>query len=202
MGKEPWLSFAVTGWTLTAPSLVIVPVEVSLSKNYSFNYGLVDTYNPLNASAFVAWDDDFENFQRLELMGFLKARGFKLPPLIETNCQLGKNVDIKENCWIQPNCVIADNVSVGMNVFLGMNSRVGLKTVIGNNTWIGQNVIVGSNVKISSHVSLASRMLISDNISIGKQVRIDTSREIFESWEDFTFSMCLGKINGSIINYR
>ena len=202
LGKEPLLSLAINDWALIDSSINLIPVEVSLSKEFSFIYELNENYNPANTTGFVVWNNDFHNFQRLELFGELKKLGYKFPPLIGKNSQVGLNTTIGENTWIQSNCIIGNNVTVDLNVCIGMNSTVGPNSHIGKNSWIGQNSIVGSNVKIYNNSSLSSRIMIADNVNIGKQVQIDTARNINNDVSDFSFSICSGTLDGIIVNYN
>jgi len=202
LGQEPWLSLAINDWSLIDSSINLVPIEVTLSKNYSYNYNLSEKYSLYNTTGFVAWNNDFHNFQRLELFGVLKRLGYKLPPLIGKNSQVGINTTIGENTWIQSNCIISNNVTIDHNVYIGMNSSIGPQSRIGKNTWIGQNAVVGSNVEINSNSSLSSKIWIADNVIIGKQVQIDSEKNIYNDMNDFSFSICSGQISGDIVNYK
>jgi UDP-3-O-[3-hydroxymyristoyl] glucosamine N-acyltransferase len=202
IGEEPWLSIAVEDNLLVDSTQDITAIPLNINSEYKFDLSFLEDFDPKKYTGFIAWGSSYSNFQRLDLMGELKKKGFRLPPLINPNAQVSANLKILENSWVQSGCVISSNVTIGYNVCLCMGVKVGPNTHIGNSTWIGENSSIGYMCNINSNVTLGSMVTVKDSLKIGNQVIIEHPMVVEENLQDKKFFLKTGNVIGEIINYK
>jgi UDP-3-O-[3-hydroxymyristoyl] glucosamine N-acyltransferase len=199
VGQSPWLEMAADDWALVLPDTVLHCVEITLDEQYGYDLRELDKFSPENSTAFVAWGPDFLNFQRLELVGELKKRGFKMPPLIHPRAVLSPSVQCQENVWIQALAVIGPKVQIGMNACVGVGSCVGAFNQIGRSVWIGDNASLGAWVKVDAHAVVGQRVEVAERVRIGRQACIEVPQRIEHDWPEKSFHMQASRLRGHII---
>ncbi len=173
VGVQPYLDLAAQLWSEIDPELDLMKLEINQDSNYFFDLSELAKFSPKQCSAFVAWDYQFLNFRRLELMGELKKLGFSMPPLIAKGAYVGKDSIIGENCFICPGAVINPKAILAFNCFVGSLSSIGYGTVLGNSVWLGAAVHVGVECKVGSNSTILQHSFVADYVEIGKQVLIE-----------------------------
>jgi UDP-3-O-[3-hydroxymyristoyl] glucosamine N-acyltransferase len=133
----------------------------------------------LDASAFVAGNAHFLNFNRVELVDVLRERGVAMPPLVERGAIVAGGVEIRENCWIGAGAIIQPGSRIGANVLVGPGAIVGGGAEVGESAFIDAGVTVGHGARIGKQVTLGLGVVIGHGVEIGelcvidKPVRID-----------------------------
>jgi serine acetyltransferase len=200
LGQAPWLEMAAEDWLQAQPGLSLTQVELLLDRSYGFDLSALDELDPSTTTGFVAWGPKFLNFQRLELMGELKKRGFKMPALVHPSAQVSPTATFQENTWIQAQAVIGPQVAIGLNAHVGMGARLGVGSQVGNHAWLGQDVRLGAQARVEAHAVLGDGVMVADSVRIGRQACIESSGCISEDWPDKSFRLRRGGLNGQIIN--
>jgi NDP-sugar pyrophosphorylase family protein len=200
LGSDPWLSMAIEDWLLVEPHTTLIPIEVTLDKNYFFDIPPLDEYQILGATGFVAWGPEYLNFQRLELFGELKKKGFKVPPLIHPSAKVSTSAVIQENVWIRALCVIGPKVKLELNSQVGINSIIGYASQIKKSSWIGKFANIGDEVVVGPHSQLGDGVNVLSKTKIGKQVRLEVACDIIKDLSNNTFHIQASNLSGSIIN--
>ncbi len=202
VGQSPWLEMAADDWALAQPDTLLNCVEIVLNEQYGYDFQEIDQFSPENSTAFVAWGPDFLNFQRLEIMGELKKRGFKMPPLIHPRAVLSPSVQCQENVWIQALAVIGPKVQIGINARIGIGSCVGAFNNIGKSVWIGNNTNLAAWVKVDAHAVVGPCVKVAERVRIGRQACIEVPQRVELDWPEKSFHLQAGDLRGRIIELK
>ena len=181
------LELAVAGWRETDPALHIEAIALAQDASYRFDLSALDPFDAQHTTAFAALDQQFLNFRRFELMGEMKARGFKLPPLVCRGALVAADVRIQENCVIGASAIIGCNSRIGFNTVIGAGANVGMGCEIGNSVWIEPRVLIGRRVKIGSNAMIGQGVVLQDGVRVGRHSIVDWSGDIPTSVEAKTF---------------
>jgi carbonic anhydrase/acetyltransferase-like protein (isoleucine patch superfamily) len=201
IGQSPWLELAAEDWLIAEPGLTRNLLAVDLDSSYGFDLSNLDNYNTSISTAFVAWGPKFINFQRMELMGELKKRGFKMPPLIHPSAQISSSAICYENAWVQANSVIEPNVTLGLNTHVGVGTKLSLKSFVGNHAWLGQDVRIGVGARVESHAIIGDGVVVADSVRIGRQTTIEVPSYVDTDWPDKSFKLLRSGLQGQIVEY-
>lgn len=173
VGAGVWLEAALAAWDEAAPGSSLHRVDVGQDANYGFDVSTLPEAPVDGAQAFVAWGPQFLNFRRLELMGELKRRGFKMPPLVCRGAIVSLTASVGENTLIGAGAIVAAGVRIGINGYLGAGVGLGHASEIGNSAWLADGVQIGHRVRIGAHTTLGRGVVVDDEIEIGKQCIIE-----------------------------
>ncbi|MGU3629438.1 UDP-3-O-(3-hydroxymyristoyl)glucosamine N-acyltransferase [Comamonas sp. C24C] len=154
------------------PDLHTEKITISQNTNYTFNLDALDTLQPESGTAFVAFDERFGNFKRMELMAAVMERGLSLPPLISPRAMLSSGVKIG------PNSLVGDGTIVGYGCRIDYNSvilpgvHIGHSTHIRPSCWLETGVSVGNNIQIGAHCTLRNGAILAHGIKIGRSCEL------------------------------
>jgi carbonic anhydrase/acetyltransferase-like protein (isoleucine patch superfamily) len=169
VGTGVLLQWAAASWAEVQPELHLHLVDVGQGADYGFDLDPLEGVLPADASAFVAWGPQFLNFRRLELMGELKRRGFRMPPLICKGALVPGSVKIAENAAIGAGAIVGVQCEIGYNAVVGAGAHIGVGTCIEHSAWLAPGVFVGSASRVGAHATLGMGLLVHDGVHIGKQ---------------------------------
>ena len=200
VGMEPWLSLAMESWEECDSSLQLLRHELSIDQEHKFDFSFLENIDSTSTTGFVAWGSAFLNFQRAEIMGELKKKGFKMPPLISPSALVSKSVRVMENAWIQSRATIEPQAVVGFNAVICSGARVGVSSIISKNVWIGDDARIGPMVKIGSNVTLGSCVRVNDGVVVGRQAYIEPPTVIGSNWPDNGFRFISRSMEGVIVD--
>lgn len=178
IGTGDRLQWAMRAWKEVAPDLDIRPVDVGQDAHYQFDIqNLVNSLDSLdpahNLTAFVAWGSQFLNFRRLELMGEIKVRGIKMPPLLSRRAILADDVVIGENCSVGAGSIIGQGCKIGYNTVVGAGCLLSADVQIASSVWIADGVQIGGACRIGSHATLGQGVIVREGISVGRQSSLE-----------------------------
>lgn len=169
VGSGPMLQWIMAAWAEAAPDTVLHAVDVGQDAHYRFDLGALDGLATAEATAFVAWGPQFLNFRRLELMGELKARGFRMPPLVCRGATVAASATLAENCMVGAGAVIGESVKLGFNTQVGSRCLIGHGTKIGTSAWIADGVQIGRGCSIGANSTLGAGVLLAEGVAVGRQ---------------------------------
>ncbi len=201
LGQAPWLEMAAEDWLQAQPGLSLTQVEVVLDRSYGFDLSALDDLDPSTTTGFVAWGPKFLNFQRLELMGELKKRGFKMPALVHPSAQVSPSSDCQENAWVQAQAVIGPQATIGLNAHVGIGARMAAHSHLGKHAWLGQDVRLGVRCRVEAHAVLGDYILVADGVRIGRQACIETAGVISRDWPDKAFRLRDSGLEGYFVEH-
>lgn len=187
IGGGAILDWAMAAWAEAVPEVELHPVVLSQNASYLFDLSAVDSLAPADASAFVAYDDQFLNFRRFELMGQCKARGFSMPALISRGTHISSSATIAENVLVHPGAIIGWGCQIDFNAVIGAGAIIGNGARIGSSAWIAPGVVVGHHAKIGANTTLGHGVIIGDAVIIGKLCIVDRPGKIVRDMAPKTF---------------
>ncbi|OAM52023.1 hypothetical protein A7981_00580 [Methylovorus sp. MM2] len=173
IGSAPQVDLAIASWQEIEPDLEIIGIRLQQDNAYRFDLSELDAIDAKRCTAFVAFDDQFLNFRRYELMAEIKSRGFKMPPLICQGTLVAKTTKVGENSFIGSGAIIDHHCQIGYNVVIGAGTNIGSNTVIAHSAWIAPGVVIGAQVKVSANATLGHGVIVTDHIEIGKLSVVD-----------------------------
>ncbi|WP_045727104.1 DapH/DapD/GlmU-related protein [Xanthomonas sp. GPE 39] len=174
LGSGALLRWALAAWAEAAPDTVLHPVEIAQGKDYRFDLDTLRAVPGNGATAFVAWDAQFLNLRRQELMGELKARSFKMPPLICPGAYVAASARIGENGMIGVGAIVGPHCDIGFNSWIGTAAVLEHGVKVGNGVWIDPGAFVGAEANIGSQATLGRQVAIAAGVRVGKRCIVQT----------------------------
>ncbi len=187
VGSGALLQWALAAWAEAAPSERLHPIDIGQDKDYRFDLGALEGAVPGEATAFVAWGPQFLNFRRLELMGELKSRGFRLPSLVCRGALVAAGAAIGENCTVGAGAIVGAGCKIAFNTVLGSGCILGAGVQVGASAWIADGVQVGTLCRIGANATLGRGVILADGVCVGKQSVLDIPGRRTEALADKTF---------------
>lgn len=162
------LDMVFAAWRQAAGDAVIERIEVTQRPDYSFDLGFLEGRSPTETTAFAAFDNRFLNFKRLELMGLIRERGFRMDRFVSPSASVAPDVKIGENSFISDGVVVGPGACIQYSSFIGARVIVGPGADVGPVTWIAPGVVIGSNVRIGAHTTLGMGVQLADGVQVGR----------------------------------
>ena len=173
IGNGLLLEWAMASWAEVAPDQKLHAIDVGQDGDYRFDLCSLAELSPHDATAFVAWGPQFLNFRRLELMGELKARGFRMPPLICRGAIVAASATLGENCAVGAAAVVGTGCKVGFNSYIGAVALVGSGAHLGSSVWVADGAQIGTGARIGTNSMLGRGVILSDGVIMGRQCILD-----------------------------
>jgi UDP-3-O-[3-hydroxymyristoyl] glucosamine N-acyltransferase len=169
IGVGPMLDWALLAWAEVAPALELRKITLQQDHSYAFDLSVLEALRPEEGTAFVAMDHQFLNFRRFELMGLVKAKGFKMPPLVCRGAVVAATAKLGENSCIGAGALVGVGAEIGFNCVVGAGAQIGAGAKIGHSVWLAPGVLVGSACTVGAHTTLEMGVLVPDGLQVGKQ---------------------------------
>lgn len=173
VGNGHLLEWALAAWAEVEPGTTLHAIDVGQDSDYRFDLQALDRISAQGATAFAPWNSQFLNFRRLELMGELKARGFRMPPLVCRTATVAANVRIGENSMVGAGAVVEAGCQIGINCRIGALASIGPASRLGNSAWLADGVRVGATARIEANAILGWGVIVQDGVTIGRQCVLD-----------------------------
>ncbi len=187
IGTGALLDFTLDAWREVEPDTDLRPLHLTQDVAYKFDLSILDQPIADNVTAFAIFDAQFLNFRRYELMGELKARGFKMPPLISKSAVIDSTASIAENVMVGAAAIIGHRSQIGFNTVIGAASQIGHACKIGHSVYLAPGVMVGAAAKIAANVTLGLGVIVADGIEVGKFSVIDKPGKLVHHIPSKTF---------------
>lgn len=168
VGISAYLDEAVAAWKKLRPEQSVVRIEVSQHPDFEFDLGMLDGLSPTDGTMFVAVDERFGNFKRMELMQAVMDRGFKLEPCVSVSAIVPQDLVIGPNAFVGDGAVIGVGSRVDYNAVLHAGVKIGSGVQIRSSCWLEMGVTVGSGAKIGAHSIVRMGAAIAPNVQVGR----------------------------------
>jgi NDP-sugar pyrophosphorylase family protein len=190
-GNGETLNWALASWSEIEPDSNFHPIEIEQNSDFQFKTEKLHSLNLSNkeVTAFITWGPQLLNFRRLELMGLIKALGFKMPPLICRHAIISSNVSIAENCVIGAGTIIGQGCIIGYNSVIGSGCVIGRDSRISSSVWINDGVLIAPKVIIDSNSIIGYGVILEEGVHIERQVMLDQPGRYTKSISSRTFLM-------------
>lgn len=187
IGSGALLAWALAAWAEVAPDETIRAIDIGQDSDYQFDLRVLAEISPRAATAFVAWGPQFLNFRRLELMGELKQRGFRLPPLVCRGAVLSGAAELGENCAVGAGAIVGSGCKIGFNSYIGAGALVGTGVQLGASAWVADGVQIGTGARIGANATLGRGVILDEGVVVGRQSILDVPGRRANPLPDKTF---------------
>ena len=176
IGIGPCLEHVFSVWRQMHPQHDVHKIEIPLQADYGFNLEQIGALDPTKDEIFVAYDERFGNFKRMELMQLVMQRGFRLPPFISMSALVASDVVLGPNCFIGDGVLIGAGSRIDYNTVLHSGVRIGAGTHLRPSCWCDIGVTIGHNVEIGTHSILRIGASVSHGIKVGRNCELGWPR--------------------------
>nr|WP_224986503.1 UDP-3-O-(3-hydroxymyristoyl)glucosamine N-acyltransferase [Delftia acidovorans]MCA1071826.1 UDP-3-O-(3-hydroxymyristoyl)glucosamine N-acyltransferase [Delftia acidovorans] len=168
IGSGAQLDLAFYAWEKACPEEKVERIEIRQGSDFTFDLSIFSKLEPRQGKAFIAFDERFGNFKRMELMQAALARGLCLESFISCNANIADDALIGMNTFIGPQVSVAHGCQIGFNSVLHAGVNIGARSRIKASCWIESGVQIGAGVEIGSHAILRMGTLVGTGVNIGK----------------------------------
>lgn len=172
IGASAFLDVAYEAWRQACPELRVEKILVQQDALYQFDLSVLDTLSPKDGTAFIAFDERFGNYKRMELMAAAKTRGLRLDAYVSPRAMLAADVQIGLNTFVGDGVVIGHASRIDFNCVLLPGTNIGNGVDIRSSCWLEAGVVVGDGAQISALCTLRSGALIAPGTRIGRQCEL------------------------------
>ena len=172
IGGGDMLDVAWHAWSAARPDLRVERREARQMQDYTFDLAVFEGLDPRERELFVAFDERFGNFKRLELMQAAQDRGFRPGAFVSPHAVVGQGVDIGSNVFIGDRVVLGAGTMVESNSVILAAAVIGISAHLGPSCWIETGVVVGNRARIGAHATLRTGVAISAHLSIGRNCEL------------------------------
>jgi len=180
MGGGDYLDLAFLAWKQARPDEAVSRIEVSQFADYAFDLSALDALNPAEGAMFVAFDERFGNFKRMELMQAALERGFKLEPFIHPSAVVDTSAVIGLNVFVGAHAIVGHGCRIDYNTVLHAGTHVGPNSRIKASCWIENGVQLGSRVEIGGHCIVRMGASVRAGVKVGKSCELGWPRQYGE----------------------
>jgi len=176
VGGGAHLEHAFSAWKQARPEENVIKVEVPQREDYSFDLTVLDRISEAGGSMFVAFDERFGNFKRMELMQAALERGFKLESFISPSAVVAKDVAVGLNVFIGAGVIIGTGSRVDYNCVLQAGAKTGNDVHLKSSCWLDIGVTVGHGAEIGAHGILRIGAIVASRVKIGRYCELGWPR--------------------------
>lgn len=160
IGSSDYLDLAFHAWKQTRQDETVIRVDVPQDAGHEFDLGVLDGLNPTEGAMFVAFDERFGNFKRMELMQAAMERGFKLEPFIHPSATIGADTVIGLNAFVGAHAVVGHGCRIDYNTVIHAGAHLGPACRVKSSCWIENGVHVGAGVEIGGNSILRTGAIV------------------------------------------
>lgn len=168
VGGGEYLDVAFHAWKQARPQLLVQRLEVPQNIDHSFDLSVLDSLDAADGDMFVAFDERFGNFKRMELMQAAMARGFKLEAFVHPSAVVGAGAVIGMNVFVGAQAVIGHGTRIDYNTVIHASVHLGAGAKIKPSCWVESGVQLGSAVELGAHCTIRTGALIRPQVKVGR----------------------------------
>ncbi|MBV6861843.1 UDP-3-O-(3-hydroxymyristoyl)glucosamine N-acyltransferase [Xanthomonas euvesicatoria] len=176
IGGSEYLDLAFHAWKHARQDETVIRIDVPQDSEHEFDLEVLDGLNPTDGAMFVAFDDRFGNFKRMELMQAAMERGFKLEPFIHPSAAIGSDTAIGLNAFVGANAVVGHGCRIDYNTVIHAGTHLGPACRVKSSCWIEHGVQIGAGVEIGSNSILRTGAIVSGGVKVGRSCELGWSR--------------------------
>jgi acetyltransferase-like isoleucine patch superfamily enzyme len=172
VGSGTYLDIAYHAWSSALPDEQVTRVEIAQYADYAFNMGIFSQINPDRDLVFIAFNEKFGNFKRVELMQATLERGFQLDSFISPKAMLSAGVCIGINSFIADGVIVGAHTKIGYNTVVLSGTSIGFEVQIKPSCWIESGVHLADGVTIGTHSILRTGTQIAPDVKLGRYCEV------------------------------
>ena len=159
-------------WTRMYPQDSVRRIELLPGDDYDFDLRALDALDPAQGAMFVAFDERFGNFKRMELMQAAMARGFKLESFVAPSAIVPPDATIGPNAFIGEGVVMGIGCRVDFNTVVRDGARLGANVHLRASCWLETGVMVGDEVEIGAHGIVRMGAIVAPRAKVGRHCEL------------------------------
>lgn len=176
IGGGDFLDMAHDAWCRAHPGLEIAKITIPQNTGYEFDLHLLDDLPASEGMAFMAFNERFGNFKRLELMAAAMQRGLKLCSFISPRAMLAGTAQVAPNAFIGDGVILGHGSRIGFNSVLLPGVQIGSHVQLQSSCWLEMGVLVGDHAKVGAHCTLRSGAMIAPKVKVGRGCELGWAR--------------------------
>ncbi len=176
LGGGDALDVAWRAWSAGTDSGDVMRLEIAQHSDYSFDLSVFDRLDPAATALFIAFDERFGNFKRLELMHAAMERGFRLESIVSAHAMVGGDARIGPNTFVGDGAVIGAGALIDYNCVLHAGAIVGYAARVRASCWIESGVILGARTDIGMHSILRTGASVANGVKVGRGCELAVAR--------------------------
>lgn len=172
VGGGDFLDQAFHAWQQARPDEAVQKLAAPQGADYVFDMQVFEGLNPAEGAMFVAFDERFGNFKRMELMQAALERGFKLEPFISPQASVANNAVIGPNVFIDAGVCVGAGTRIDYNTVINAGARLGSGVHLRASCWIEMGVTIGNHAAIGAHSTLRMGTIVAAGTKIGRNCEL------------------------------
>jgi acetyltransferase-like isoleucine patch superfamily enzyme len=159
-------------WTRAYPQDNVQRVELLPGDDNAFDPRALDALDPAQGAVFVAFDERYGNFKRMELMQLVMERGFKLEAFLAPSAIVPPDAVVGPNVFIGEGVVLDIGCRVDFNAVVRDGARLGAGVHVRSSCWLETGVLVGDGADIGAHGILRIGAVVGPRVKVGKHCEL------------------------------
>ncbi len=172
LGAGDMLDIACRAWSESSAGAAVTRLEIAQAADYSFDFSVFDGLDPAATLLFVALDERFGNFKRMEIMQAAMSRGFQLATIRTPGAIVAADARLGPNVFVGAGAVIGNGASVDYNCMINAGVIVGFGARVKASCWIESGVVLGNRVEIGAHATLRAGVVVAPAVKVGRHCEI------------------------------
>jgi len=163
-------------WTRVHSQDNVQRIELLPGDDYAFDLRALDALDPAQGTMFVAFDERFGNFKRMELMQLAMERGFKLEPFLAPSAIVPPDAVIGPNAFVGAGVVLGSGCRIDFNAVVRDGARLGAGVHVRPSCWLETGALIGDGADIGAHSILRIGAVVGLRVKIGKHCELGWAR--------------------------
>ena len=163
-------------WTHAYPHERVQKIPLLPNEEGVFDLSALNALDPATGTMFVAFDERFGNFKRMELMQAAMERGFKLESFISPSSVTAADVAIGMNVFIDDGVVVGAGSRIDYNCVLQVGVKTGKGVRLKSSCWLDIGVTVGHDVEVGAHSIIRMGAIVAAGVKIGRHCELGWPR--------------------------
>jgi acetyltransferase-like isoleucine patch superfamily enzyme len=172
LGAGDMLEIACRAWSETSNGETVTRLEIAQAADYTFDFSVFDGQDPAGTFLFVALDERFGNFKRMEIMQAAMSRGFQLATIRAPGAAVAADARLGPNVFVGAGAIIGAGVLVDFNTIVNAGAIVGFGARLKASCWIEGGAVIGNRAEIGAHAILRAGVVVAPRVKIGRHCEI------------------------------
>lgn len=165
-----------SSWIRTFPLEHVQKIELLPNDDYAFDLSALSTLDPSEGTMFVAFDERFGNFKRMELMQLVMERGFKLESFVSPSAIVPTGSIVGPNAFLGEGVILGEGSRIDFNAVVRDGAKLGAGVRVRSSCWLETGALIGDGAEIGSHSILRIGAAVGPHINIGKHCELGWAR--------------------------
>lgn len=172
IGAGDMLDIACGAWRAAQGGAEIESREIRQAPDYAFDFSVFDGIDAARARIFVAFDERFGNFKRMEIMQAATERGLHLATIVSPGAVVAPDARLGPNVYVGAGAVVGVGAVIDYNVMIHAGAVIGYKTRLKASCWVEGGAVLGNGAEVGAHCTLRAGVVIAPRVRIGRYCEI------------------------------